>query len=317
MISAKIIAHSKSSVTGKEIVTFELEYPRFIHAEFMTHRLFSRNAASSRAIPVEKMLETINNNPAMPEYWGKNQAGMSAAEEVDDLTKSDAIHKWRWALEEASKQASYLYKIGVHKQIVNRLVEPFSHIKVVCTATEYDNFFHLRKHKDAQPEIRILAERMWQALQESKPQLLHPGEWHLPYIDVWRNDNGCLGYINPNFNDKSSEDETFLDEDVALKISASLCAQVSYRKSDDSLEKALIIYDRLVNSSPVHASPFEHQATPMPIFLPTDYLRGHIWNVDGITHEDKNGNLWSGNFKGWIQHRQLIPNNAVWEYKDE
>jgi thymidylate synthase ThyX len=81
MISAKIIADSISeSEYGDRITTFELEYPRFIHGELMTHRLFSRNAASSRAIPINKMMDQVLTAPAMPVEWGLNKSGMQAEE---------------------------------------------------------------------------------------------------------------------------------------------------------------------------------------------------------------------------------------------
>lgn len=301
-ISAKIIAHSKSAVNGKEIVTFELVYPRFIHSEVMTHRLFSRNAASSRAIPVAKMIEQVSNSPAVPCHWGKNQPGMQAKEELSGDELYDVKQYWDFAAEKAANYADLMNKKGAHKQIVNRILEPFQMMKTVLTATEFDNFFWLRKHPDAQPEIKRLAEVMWDALQESDPVQLSPGDWHVPYFEgggYWL--QGCGVPL----------------ED-ALSISASCCAQVSYRVLDDSLEKARDIYKRLVESKPVHASPFEHQATPMRY---TTDGEGCWWiddegGMDGATHADRNGQLWSGNFKSWVQHRQLIPENACWKYEE-
>lgn len=314
-IKATIIADSVSAVTGKRITTFELEYPRFIHAEFMTHRLFSRNAASSRAIPVAKAIELIIADTARPLHWGKNQPGMSAKEECDesvnvfidyetgniDLSRETA---WDFARNEAISIAKSFNAAGYHKQIVNRLLEPFTHIKVVCTATDYTNFFWLRKHPDAQPEIQELAERMWEEMEKSEPSTLHVGDWHTPYYEsgFW------CGY------EEDEDTGVFVDlhgntlED-ALMISSSQCAQVSYRLVDDSLEKAKMIYDRLVNSKPVHASPFEHQATPIAYYDDEDDVY-HAWGK-GVTHEDANGRAWSGNFMDWIQHRQLIPGNAM------
>lgn len=298
-IKAEIIAHSKSSVNGKEIVTFSLEYPRFIHSELMTHRLFSRNAASSRAIPVAKMIEQVRNDPACPVHWGKNQPGMQAKQELKGMDLDSAKESWQWAAKHAAHCAEAMALVGAHKQITNRLLEPFQMMKTVLTATELDNFFWLRKHPDAQPEIKLLAEKMWEALEVSDPVELASGDWHTPYFGAgyWLKDCGV-----------SLED--------ALAISSSCCAQVSYRVLDDSLEKARDIYKKLVESKPVHASPFEHQATPMPNFSATDFLRGKVWDVEGITHEDRDGNLWSGNFKSWIQHRQLIPENVCWNFEE-
>lgn len=323
-ITAKVIAHSKSSINGKEIITFELIYPRFIHSELMTHRLFSRNAASSRAIPVAKMIEQVRENPAMPVHWGKNQPGMQAKEELTGFELEKVQEEWKIAATCATIAATYMDDSGAHKQIVNRVLEPFQWMKTVVTATEFDNWFWLRNHPDAQPEIKELAAKMWEALQSSEAVELEPGDWHVPYYQegFWTPARlDTVGWFD--IHGSGLED--------ALAISSSCCAQVSYRKLDDSLEKARDIYKRLVESEPVHASPFEHQSTPMkkthaygqaPDFHPSEKgTCNHPESVlsweEGITHADRKGNLWSGNFKGWIQHRQLIPNNACWEYTQE
>lgn len=312
MIKATIIAHSKSAVNGKEIVTFELEYPRFIHSELMTHRLFSRNAASSRAIPVAKMIEMVRENPAIPIHWGKNQPGMQAKEELTGFELEKVQEEWKIAATCATIAATYMDDSGAHKQIVNRVLEPFQWMKTVVTATEFDNWFWLRNHPDAQPEIKELAAKMWEALQSSEAVELEPGDWHTPYF--------VKGYWKKG---EAVNDDWLVSLEDALAISSSCCAQVSYRKLDDSLEKARDIYKRLVESEPVHASPFEHAATPMK--AREDEWGVSIVNVgyaplsweEGITHRDREGSLWSGNFKGWIQHRQLIPNNVCWNYKEQ
>lgn len=290
-ITAKVIAHSKSAVNGKEIITMELEYPRFIHGEFMTHRMFSRNAASSRAIPAAKMIEAVRTSPAMPVHWGKNQPGMQAKEELTgcdlDATQSD----WHTAARSAAAIAERLSGYGTHKQVVNRILEPFQTMKTVVTATEWENFYWLRNHEDAQPEIKRLAEVMLEAVSKSRPNPLDPEDWHVPYYKD--------GFWMQGMED-SLED--------ALAISASCCAQVSYRLLDDSIEKARMVYKRLVESSPVHASPFEHQATP--IDYPDCCDTTELSAIEGATHIDRDGSVWSGNFQSWIQHRQLIPNNV-------
>jgi thymidylate synthase ThyX len=187
---------------------------------------------------------------------------------------------------------------GLHKQAANRITEPFMQMKVVCSGTEWSNFFWLRNHKDAQPEIRELARQMWREYSNnSLPLIIKAGEWHLPYISREIVDD-CVVYTDSTGNPITQED--------AKIISASCCAQVSYRKNDDSLEKARAIYSRLIESEPVHASPVEHQATPV------ESLRSDSW-PEGITHKTRNGDIWSGNFRGWIQHRQLIPNHSKME----
>lgn len=297
-ISAKILAYSRDH-RGRYIVSWELEYPRFIHGEFMTHRLFSRNAASSRAIPVASMIRAIKDNPAMPIHWGKNQSGMQANEQLTGVELEAVKDFWLRAADEATEIAGYMSYAGAHKQIVNRILEPFQTMKTVMTATCLDNFFWLRNHEDAQPEIKELARLMWEALQGEEAALLSPGDWHVPYFGEGYWLKGCG-----------------IPLEDALAISASCCAQVSYRKLDDTLEKAHMVFQRLVDSKPVHASPFEHQATPMvnsdtTSIEPWQGLQQH----KGITHLDKNGNYWSGNFIGFIQHRQFLDDHTCWEYK--
>jgi hypothetical protein len=297
-ISAKIIAHS-TAPNGQMIVTWELEYPRFIHGEFMTHRLFSRNAASSRAIPVATIISQVEENPAMPIHWGKNQAGMQAKEALSDALTYSAKYLWLKAAKYAANVAGALTDVGLHKQATNRILEPFQTMKTVMTATCMDNFFWLRNHEDAQPEIKELARLMWEALQNSTPFELKPGEWHVPYFNS--------GYWTPKCGVTLQE---------ALAISSSCCAQVSYRKLDDTLEKAQMVYKRLVESEPVHASPFEHQASPMERpYNEHWHNQSEPWQ-EGITHVDRSGNFWSGNFIGWVQHRQLIPNNVCNKYEE-
>lgn len=284
-ITAKIIAYSRAP-SGQLIVTFELEYQRFIHGELMTHRLFSRNAASSRAIPVATIIDQVRNNPAMPIHWGANQAGMQAKEQLSGCNLVDVKGEWQMAAMNAADSAEFMASEGAHKQIANRILEPFQWMKTVVTATCFENWFWLRDHDDAQPEIRALAVAMLEQLDNTNPADLTPDDWHMPYFGegYWLLDCG-------------------IPLEDALAISSSCCAQVSFRKLDDTLDKARMIYARLVESEPVHASPFEHQAKPMK--------RGADFRNKGITHRDRAGKFWSGNFVGWIQHRQLIPNNVA------
>lgn len=293
-ITAKVIADSINP-NGVRITTFEVEYPRFIHAEVMTHRMFSRNSASSRAIPVAKIIEQVRNNPATPIHWGKNQAGMQAKEEFEGQAKVIAKHLWIEAAQSAANAAENMLKLGLHKQVVNRILEPFQTMKVVITATEWNNFWYLRDHDDAQPEIQKLARVMKGEYDYSKPQRLEFGMWHLPYIFCRTDSTGTQQYY---FADETEEEEYTLTQ--AIKISCSSCAQVSYRKLDTSLEKAEDIYKKLVESEPVHASAFEHVAK----------CEDSSTYPDGFTHEDFDFTVWSGNFREWIQYRQVIPNHT-------
>lgn len=297
-ITAKIIADSINSL-GIRITTFELVYPRMIHSELMTHRLFSRNAASSRAIPISAVIEQVRSNPATPSHWGKNQPGMQARVELEGIALKNVQGWWEHAALDACRTAEQMSEQGAHKQVVNRILEPFVHMKTVLTATEYNNWWWLRDHEDADPTIHELAEAMRVAYNSSTPDQLKDCEWHMPYVSWGHDDNGIQMFQDENFNDISVEE--------ALKISASCCAQVSYRKNDPSLAKAEDIYDKLVSMEPVHASPFEHQAMCF-----TKDIHNIAWEnlPEGITHIDRYLNWWSGNLKQWIQHRQLIPNNV-------
>lgn len=271
---AKIIEDSQAP-NGVRLTTLQLRYPRFIHAEFMTHRVFSRNASSSRAIPVAKMIEQIRVAPAMPLHWGKNQPGMQANFEVDDKTKAEAQRTWTLAAESAIEHAIRMNELGVHKQIVNRILEPFMFISVIVTATEWDNFFELRVHPDAQPEIFALSSAIRTAMCKSNPRLVlcskdtHLG-WHLPYItETERNED--------------------IDPETLAKISAARCARVSYLTHDGdkpSIEKDISLYEKLVGGRPLHASPVEHQAYPLD-----------------------SANQWNKNFRGWYQHRSFVEEN--------
>lgn len=264
-LEAKIIADSISEA-GKRITTFQLKYPRFIHAEVMTHRVFSRNASSSRAIPVAKMIEQVRTNPAMPIHWGKNQSGMQAKEELEYDDAMCVKRDWIAAANHAANMAEEMLVFSTHKQIVNRILEPFQHIHVVLTATDFDNFFELRIHEDAQPEIYALSLTMKQAMGKSKPEKLDIGEWHLPYITD-------AEYVKH-------------DMDMLCKISAARCCRVSYLKHDGtnpSIEDDLALFERLVGSAPLHASPLEHQATPKN-------------NHDSVP---------ISNLSGWIQYRKI------------
>lgn len=280
-ISAKII---EDSITfGTRLLTVELRYPRFIHSELMTHRVFSRNASSSRAIPVSKMLNQVCSDPAMPVYWGSNKPGMQAGDEVNSAQLKNVKKYWEDASIQAVKHAELLSEHGLHKQIANRLLEPWQFMKTIVTATEWDNFFELRLHPDAQPEFRALAECIKVVYETNIPDVKLAGkDWHLPYV--------------------SKDEKNICDINDLIKLSVARCARVSYLNHDKSSpdhQKDLLLHDKLKESG--HMSPFEHIATPMDSIEATDWL-----NVDGITHIDKQLVKWSGNFRNWIQYRQLL-----------
>ncbi|ADP02529.1 thymidylate synthase [Salmonella phage PVPSE1] len=319
-VVARVVADSISP-QGRRITTFELEYPRIIHSELMTHRLFSRNAMSSRAIPIKKMIEQVQTDPAMPVKFGKNQPGMQDAGEHDAQLGDgySAEDWWKLAGLSAARFAAEFADAGYHKQIANRLLEPFQRMKTVLTATDFENFWWLRVDKDADPTIYALAEAMKKEFDESVPEYLKPGQWHTPYVDHLytvgeQASEDTFDYCVLDENNKP----VILTVDEAKAISASCCAQVSYRVLNNTKEKALDIYGKLLSGNKVHASPFEHVATPMKGefsqygYDPSINLAEYpvSWE-EGITHVDRKGRLWSGNYRGWIQLRQLLPNNYV------
>lgn len=288
-INVKIIAKSRN-LKGEDIVTYELEYPRFIHAEIMTHRMFGRNAQSSRAVPITKTLE-VNQDFVRPIVYGANQAGMSSSKELESKYLHKVIMDWDDYARGAFAASLDLSSSGLHKQWANRITEPFSRIKVIITATEWDNFFWLRDDEDAaQPEIVELAQRMKEVNENTPTVQLDIGMWHLPYVFQEFTARGKQIFLDTNANE--------LDVKTALKISASCCGQVSYRKLDDSIEKALQIYEKLFSGPKPHMSPTEHQAKVPPKYAD--------FRTTGITHMDRIGNAWSGNLKNFVQYRQLI-----------
>ncbi len=340
-IRVEVVLHSKSSVTGKELVTFLVDHPRIVHAEELKHRQFSYSAASSRAIPAAKMAEQLT---GMPVSFGKNQSGMQAGEEHTQLVKGrdkfdvyngedyetwySPQEAWNMAKEDALFWSNAFSEAGYHKQVFNRLHEAFQMIRVLASATETDNFFWLRNDKAADPTLQEQARCMYEAMQLSKPQILKPGEWHLPFLDYYNevlgeNADGSSFYGPQQFyiGDMLSGDEAQeLTLDEAIKVSCARCAATSFRNENYGLEKSLQVYDRLVNGDKVHAGALEHCGTPMdasddelavfdkenvvniPLFVDT-------WQ-QGISHMDREGNLWSGNFCSFIQYRKLVPNEC-------
>ena len=261
-IYAKIIEDSISK-DNKRITTMQIHFPKCLTAEFNTHRVFSRNFSSSRAIPVSKLTEI---DSFYPLYYGENQSGMQAKKtEIENVSEAEKI--WLDAIEYCKNASLKLSELGLHKQWSNRLNDWHTMSTGIVTSTEWNNFFMLRDHPDAQPEIQELAIKMKEAINSSIPKLLNYGEWHLPYVT-------------------KVERETIELSDLK-KISAARCCRVSYLKQDGtnpSIEDDLKLFNRLAGAIPKHYSPLEHQATPCVSFL------------DGI---------YSGNFKGWVQFRRL------------
>lgn len=268
----KILLDSINTADDR-LTTFQITYPRFVHCELMTHRVFSRNSSSSRAIPIEKMIEQVENDPVIPVYWGKNQKGMQAREELTGQERENAIKWWLESRDLAVNQVKR--RPDVHKQITNRILESWVWITVIVSSTEFNNFFNLRVHPDAQPEFEKIAWMMLEEYKTSQPTVIHDGNWHLAFIsdddlDVVR--AGTTTIIND-----------------LKKISVGRCARVSYLTHDGKRDPQadIDLHDnRLLHPSnpddPDHMSPFEHVAMASP--------------------GEK-----SGNFTGWHQYRKDFP----------
>lgn len=238
--SARVLLDSISEA-GIRLTTLEVTFPRFVLAEMNTHRVLSKNSASSRAVPTSKFIQRVEEEPVIPVEWGRNQKGMSASEQLSDEDKVEAERAWLDARDCAVEQVQKLQHLGVHKQVANRLLEPFLWHTVIITGTEWRNFFELRCSPNAQPEIREAAVRMREAMKLSTPTLVKQGEWHMPLIQP---------------------DERSLDLETLKKISVARCARVSYltHEGKREIEKDLELYERLKQDR--HLSPFEHVATP-------------------------------------------------------
>lgn len=237
MYTARIVADSVNT-SGNRLTTFYLMYPRIIHAEMLRHRTMSRSVSSSRAIPAKRMIEQVRENPYIPHEWRMNEPGMQGWSIASDDVSETAKNKWLYAMYDALDAAYTLAELNIHKQHINRLLEPFSWIEEVVTATEWMNFFVLRTASDADPTIQVIAKMMMGAYEESVPQLIQPGQWHLPYTDSER----C--HVS-----------------IRCKISAARCARVSYQLRNgqrSDVDSDIALFDRLVE--PQHWSPLEHPA---------------------------------------------------------
>lgn len=285
---AKIIADSLSP-DAVRLTTMEIVLPRIVLAELNTHRMLSKSSASSRAIPVEKMIAAVVNDPYIPEQWDRNGAGMQGHGVVTDPDEIAAcVQAWLVARDNAVASARDLLALGVHKQTTNRLLEPFMWHTVIVSATEWSNFFHLRCNPLAHPALRNTAEAMRDAMAASTPSPIAYGEWHLPYFDPAR------------------------DVDVApadrVKVCVARCARVSYLTHDGSRDpsKDIALADSLLANG--HMAPLEHVARPA---TPTDIDQFVAQQAQAVVVGPSNpANHHIGNFRGWMQYRKTITGEA-------
>jgi hypothetical protein len=250
MISARIILDSINP-QGKRITTFDLVLPRIVLAELNTHKMLSKNSASSRAIPFRKMLESVQNTPFIPMKWMKEHTGMQGSDYFTDHVDKVALEvNWLKARNAAVEMALALHDQGLTKQMCNRLLEPFLYHRVICTATDYSNFFMLRAHDAAEIHIQHLAYEMLRVYNESNPQKLKAGEWHIPFGDKFE---------TPRLIDIAGHDHDAV-EALKIKVAAARCARISYNSFEgkDNYADDLKLFDRLLTGG--HMSPFEHIA---------------------------------------------------------
>lgn len=300
--SARVIADSITE-DGHRLTTFEATCWRPVLAEQNTHCVLSRNSASSRAIPVGKMLDRFNDDFAYPLVWPAEQKGMQGGAELSGPDLDEAKDLWltiasntHWAIE------NYLTEhpepeTRLHKSMLNRWLEPGLWQTQIISATQWDGYFWQRCHKDAEPHIRAMAEAIYDARRASTPEEMEEGHWHLPY---WDEDGG---------HDEDWEDAIDLSTpdlkpaEIAKRCSAARCARVSYltQNGKRDLTEDLALWNRLTanrvgSTDPPHASPLEHVAAPWP------ENQQYVTTPNGI----KMGPLPKlGKFVGWVQLRHL------------
>jgi len=318
--SAKLLADSVSPA-GHRLTTFEVTFPRIVLAEVNTHKMLSKNSASSRAIPVPKKIAQVESDPFVPEAFGKNQSGMQHSEVLSGDEAAEARKAWLACSEGAIFAAHELAALGVHKQYANRVLEPFAWHTAIISATDWSNFWHLRVNPAAQGEFQAAAAMMLALYEQSVPRPLNEKEWHLPLVSA---------------EERIEAERSGEPIERLVKISVARCARVSYLTHEGVRDQNedLALYEKLVSGG--HLSPLEHAARPMTEW---EYDAFHQVEAEFYTPEgprtmrvspDFTGavNAWDrtveavrligtprdvyycGNYNGWTQHRKLVPGEA-------
>jgi len=312
MFKAEIVADSLSPHNHR-ITSQLITFPRYILAEFNTHRALSRNSASSRAIPFERMVKMVKENPFVPMKWMLDHKGMQGTEYLSDKLISYAKYDWLKGRDKAIEIATDLHQNDITKQMINRLLEPFMWHTVLVTATEWENFFALRDDPAADIHMQYIAHLMLEAMNTSNPKRLKSGEWHMPFGD---DINGDLLFDEwmVNYDSPIDENQEELIE-LQLKIATARCARTSYLTLGESpikhdYAKDIKLHDDLDKAG--HMSPFEHCARAMTTHeyclningrCSTDMLVEDDYIIAPVTAEG-----WCGNFRGFIQYRKQFPN---------
>ena len=273
-ITARVIADSLNR-SGNRLTSLVITLPRIVLAEFNTHRAISRNSASSRAIPFKKILEQVYKNPFVPTRFQQEHTGMQGTKYYVGDAEGAIQSEWLSARDTAMLQAKALNELGVTKQLCNRLLEPFLYHTIIATATEWENFIALRAHDMAEIHIQDAAYKVLDALNNSTPKMLEPGEWHVPFGDK-------IDFSKEVFGKTKINDEYNWTQETAIKIAVARCARVSYMnfEGNDDYAADIRLHDMLKESG--HMSPFEHVAKALP------------------------ASIQSGNFIGFEQYRKTI-----------
>lgn len=296
LTSVRVIADSTNKQNDR-LITLIATFPRYLLAELNTHRMFSRNNASSRAIPVNKMIESIRENPYVPSKWMKKHKGMQGNEffTEEEVRELKLVESWLADVERALERAQQMADQGVSKQIINRTLEPYMWHTAIITFTEGENFFNLRANDQAEPNMERLAYCMLEAINASTPKFKNPGEWHIPFEDEI--DSTKLSSLASHFS----------INELKVRIAIAKCARVSYTvingKGSDNYDADLKLYDQLISSG--HMSPSEHAAIAMTDLEYNEFIRGRV-NFNEAFPSEVLG--WCGNFKGFVQARKLCLN---------
>lgn len=280
MILAQILAHSINP-QGIPLTSWLLQYNKSVHAELMTHRVFSRNAMSSRAVPTKESIRLITENPALPVRWGGHQKGMQQGEELTGEILAEAKHLDKHLREWALAVAAKADDLGVHKSIVNRWIDPWAHIQTIVTMTNPANWFALRAHSAAEPIVQVLAYRMLNEYIHTTPNFLDFGEWHIPFMDDQTRD---------------------LSIENKLRVATARCCWVSYgkpMKALTTLEDAFHRHDECIRAP--HWSPLEHMAQVIDDKRPGKFTEGYPWSNFDI----------NGVPSGWGQYRKLYKEENI------
>lgn len=291
-ISAEIIADSKNEY-GQRLTSFLVVFPRIVLAEFNTHRMLSRNSASSRAIPFETMLKRLEDEPFIPIRFQKDHSGMQGTEYFEGKEEEDVKHHWVCAKNNAIAVAKQMSEAGITKQLCNRILEPFMYHTVIVTSSEWENFFSLRAHDAAEIHIADLAHKMLDEYNKSTPKQLKAGNWHVPFGDKMEPHR-----IIETLGGAANTDQI---KDAKIKIATARCARVSYLnyEGNDDYEADMKLHDRL--SGLGHWSPFEHCARAMSAKEMED-------NALVINLDEQGGILEGvcGNLRGFVQYRKTF-----------